>query len=481
MRIFILTAMLAGCSSTSEDAKVVAPEPQPASHADREAGDKEVVEDDASPPATPPMEALRGLPADPVTKPNVVVVIGCTVRRDQMTPYGGHIDATPFLAARAAEGTLFTDMLAAGPWTRVGSTALLTGVHPVNIGMVEPTNKRNDRVLPDQATTIAEHMHSNGYFTVGATANPNLNPEFGFGQGFDSYQELGEARWSGQGKLRGKQIAQGIGEILTNRPDKTAPVYARVMFIEAHAPRSAKPEEITPFSDGVPERVATYRATLRHFDDAVAYLVEVLAEQGLDASNTTFVVVSDHGEGMTYPSHHGHGHGNYFGSSTIQLPWIAWGAGVAKGHRIGGLASQVDLLPTLIGHVGIEGDLAVDGMDWSHLLQGEGHMTTRERAWADTWFRDVSRAAVFTVDRHCQWDFGSSQKQTRKGKFVPGCFDRINDPLSATRLDDDDLMQELKDWRQARTAQMTAVGNASDVTVTDEVKRQLEMLGYVDE
>jgi len=427
------------------------------------------------------MAAVQGEAADIIAQPNVVLIIGCTLRRDQLTPYGGHAEANPFLAERAAEGTLFTDTLAAGPWTRVGSTALLTGRHPASIGMVEPSNRNNHRVLASSITTLAEHMQRAGYFTVGATANPNLNPEFGFGQGFDSYQELGEAKWSGRRKLTGVELSDSLMQVLDDRPTPEPPLYLRVMFIDPHAPRHARPSEVVRFSEDVPDRVATYRATLRHFDDAVAYLVSQLAERGYDPTNTTFMVISDHGEGLTYPSHHGHGHGSYFGSSTIQLPWIAWGAGVARGHRVAGLSSQVDLLPTVVGHAGIEGDLAVDGHDWSSLLRGVGHTTTRERAWTDTWFRDVTRAAVFTQDRHCQLDFGSSRKQQKKGKFQDGCFDRTADPLSTTLIEDDQgLLDELRAWRQDRVKEMEAFGREDDAEISDEVKRQLEELGYVE-
>jgi NHS family xanthosine MFS transporter len=46
-------------------------------------------------------------------RPNVVMVIGCTVRRDQLTPYGGPAHTTPLLASLAAQGTRFTQFYVA--------------------------------------------------------------------------------------------------------------------------------------------------------------------------------------------------------------------------------------------------------------------------------------------------------------------------------------------------------------------------------
>ena len=58
----------------------------------------------------------------PSTLPNVVVMLGCTVRKDQMSPYGADSFITPRLDALAKSGTLFDDVIAAAPWTRAAST-----------------------------------------------------------------------------------------------------------------------------------------------------------------------------------------------------------------------------------------------------------------------------------------------------------------------------------------------------------------------
>ena len=82
-----------------------------------------------------------------------------------------------------------------------------------------------------------------------------------------------------------------------------------------------------------PERIAQYRYHLRQFDDALAHLHGRLDEAGFDQSNTVFVVIADHGEGMNYPGHHGFGHGQYHTSSTAHVPWLMAGPGVAAHHR----------------------------------------------------------------------------------------------------------------------------------------------------
>ena len=80
----------------------------------------------------PPPPVVRA--SDPLTgerpdarpdMPNVVLVIGCTVRRDQTSLYADVAGTTPFLEALAAEGVTFEDVIAAAPWTKAASSAIL--------------------------------------------------------------------------------------------------------------------------------------------------------------------------------------------------------------------------------------------------------------------------------------------------------------------------------------------------------------------
>lgn len=377
--------------------------------------------------------------AVPEELPNVVLVMGCTVRKDQLTPYGGHADATPFLAQIAKAGTIMDDTIAAAPWTRAASTAILTGKHPVNLGMVEPGAGRNNRRVPESVDMLAERMRDLGYYTLGATANPNLIAEYGFAQGHENYQGGLKVNWGKM--LEGKDIVRAMtDQVARKRADgDTRPFFMRMMLIEAHTPRHAPRKEFADYAvDGEPDRLSQYRAHLRRLDDALALLHKHLADQGLNGDNTVFVFIADHGEGLNFPRHHGYAHGQYMTSSTTNIAWLMSGAGVAKGHRVVGPTSQVDLLPTLMGVLGHPVDTAaegLDGTDLSSMVRGETNQSPNERVWSDTWFGGTSRAAVYTNRYQCQDDFGSTKRQNAKDLFTPGCYDRQADPLYETPID----------------------------------------------
>ncbi|MBW1881639.1 MAG: sulfatase, partial [Deltaproteobacteria bacterium] len=325
-------------------------------------------------------EVLRSRGPAATRHPNVVLVMPCTTRRDQFSVYGGPAGTTPFLDEVARNGVLFEDALAAAPWTMAGATAILTGQHAVSVGLVEPGPQISLRVLPNEVTTLAEHLQDRGYQTFGATANPNLEPVHGFDQGFDWYQgDLVGRLGSVTKRLAGRTVVDAVLEQLESRGDEGRPFYLQLMLIDTHAPLMPDRHEVRRWRErGVPEGVARYRKALHDLDEVLRHLDERLRALGHDESNTLLVVVGDHGEGLRWPPHHGSSHGRLLYPSQIDVPWLMRGPGVAVGHRVSGLASQVDVMPTVLATARIplrDGDLA--GRDWSTQVRGNADRTTR--------------------------------------------------------------------------------------------------------
>ena len=461
----VLGGLLAGAAAgwlvRSRDAEPVAPpEPPPAAAA-------------PAPREAPPVVAQDA--------PFVVLLIGCTMRWDQLTPYGGHRLATPTLQALADDGARFTHAISAAPWTRAASTALLTGHHPIEVGMIEPGPGANRRRLADEVTTLAEHFAGAGYATIGTTANPNLNEVFGFHQGFERYVEVTE-RWGkvGMVKVPGDEVVDGLLAAVDELPDDGRPRYLQAMLIDAHEPRTGSPRAVARMSDdGVPERVAMYRVNLRRFDKAVGRLLRGLEARGVD--DPLVMVVSDHGEGLVYPFHHGKGHGSFTYESAVRMPWLVRGPGVARGHAIDGMASQVDVLPTLLELAGVGADgYAGPGKSWAAAIQGRADRTDRAVSFVDTWFQEASRVAAYRTDVACHIDT-VDRDADRRLRPATACYDRASDPRADQPLPapDDALVRQATEWRAAQKARYEAYPHTADVAVRAELAEQLEALGYV--
>ena len=422
-------------------------------------------------------------------RPNVVLVIACTLRRDQLSPWGAPRAITPFLAALAESGTVFDDGVAAAPWTRPASTALLTGQFASAVGMVEPEiDVLNRRQLSERATTLAEHLHQAGYETVGITANPNLNRVFGFAQGFDAYREASE-RWSELGedeavKIPAHVIAEEALRLVDRRGRSEAPLFLQVLTLDTHHPIEGIPQRrIRRMSrDGVPPRVGAYRVELQRWDAGVQQLRDGLAARGYTAENTLFVVVSDHGEGLSWPPEHGSGHGNVLMPSTIEMPWVLHGWSVSAGHRVAGVASQVDVLPTLLGMLALDG-YEGPGRDWSAQVRGERARTDRDHAFTETYFQRASRAAIYGERTLCAHDFLDLAEQLGIPRRLPrtACFDRsepgVRTPLPAV---EEGMLNALLAWRAEQERAYAAWPDHASIQTADPVHEQLEALGYVE-
>jgi len=380
---------------------------------------------------------------------NVVFVVACAHRRDRWTPYGGDEMVTPFLDTFGAEGVIFDDVIAASSWSKPAVTALWTGQHAVDIDMVEPGRKPNSRTLKPEVETLAKRLVAGGYYTMIVNTSPSIaRPGAGLFRGFDRVRDAHPQGFQVKNRLRSLPAVEEALKMLDqrNEGEESRPFYLQLVLSESHKPVQVPPDEYTPFASS-DERIAPYLATVNRFDRAVAALDAGLEERGL-ADDTLFVVVADHGEGLGIPEAHGKAHGRGLYGSSVRVGWLMRGPSIPAGTTVSGLASGVDVMPTVLGLLDVEVPADLPGQDWSAQARGKKAATTRKVAYADTWFYGANRASAWTSTHQCQRDFGSIDV---KDQFQDGCFDRGSDPDFVTPMKKADLDEKLTAWRSART------------------------------
>jgi len=412
--------------------------------------------------------------------PNIVFILGCTLRKDQLSPYGGPEQTTPFLTEVRESGTLFSDVVAASSWTKESSTALFTGHSAATVGMTEPLRRHSKRVLPERLTTLAEHLSGRGYATYGVTANPHLNSTYGFDQGFDGYEDTASRGFALQNKIPGSEVVDKALSLLDSRPeDADSPFYLQLVLIDPHQPSKVPPKRLQRFQgEGITDRLAAYRANVRQVDDALRRLDDGLRRRGYTPDNTLFLLVADHGEGLNLPEHHRQQHGRVLYPSLISVPWLLRGPGVARGHTVDGLAAHVDVLPTVLDLAGVPFEPG-EGRSWATAVSGWKSRTARQRAFSETWYFGANRAALLSEDRACQRDWGSVGIPA--DSFTEGCFDRGLDPDWMHPIEDAALMKELAEWREHTQDAYARFGAAADADDPVGTREQLEALGYVED
>lgn len=407
----------------------------------------------------------RPIPEDlgpaPEGAPNVVVVFASTQRKDQWSVYGGPSQTTPYLAAQvAAHGVAMEDALAVAVSPHESAVALTTGRFPHALDAIESSPRRNGRPVPRRANTLAERFASKGWFAMGVSANHHFNRRMGQFQGFHWYRDSQPFSLMLERRIPAGQVVRFALRRVADRTEaeKARPLYLQLALVDSHKPFKVPPEEAKPFQDDS-HAVAPYRATLRRLDNAVQTLAQGLAEQGLTVDNTLFVVVADHGEGLAMPEHHRREHGYMLYPSSVQVPWVMWGGGLPAGRRVPGLASVIDVAPTVASLAGLEVPAEqVDGIDHSKAVRGASSATIRTEAYAATLFRGAHRASLWTASRQCQKDFGSVHDLPDE-VWTDGCFDRKGDPEFHTPVADDALTKRLV---QQHEALMAKVGDGTD-------------------
>ena len=116
---------------------------------------------------------------------NVVLITLDTVRADHLHCYGDNKIKTPTIDALASNGVLFEKAVAQTPLTGPSHASIFTGENP-NVHHVRDTG---GFALQPSSVTLATILHRSGWDTAGFISAAVLNRQFGFNQGFATYDD----------------------------------------------------------------------------------------------------------------------------------------------------------------------------------------------------------------------------------------------------------------------------------------------------
>ena len=278
---------------------------------------------------------------------SVILVTLDTTRADRIGAYGHEAAQTETIDALAASGRRFTRAYAPVPLTIPSHATLMTGLHPHNHGV----RSNSTDVLGDEYQTLAELLRDEGYQTWASVAAFVTQSSWGFGQGFDAYaQEINvEAEDRHNNAWRRERPAEdviddAIGFLKQKQDD--SPYFLWVHLFDAHEPLQP-PEQYR--TDGVD----LYDAEIAYMDDQLARLKEAVGDDSV-----IWAITADHGESL---GEHGEPtHGLFVYNSTQHVPLILSGPNIpveVQDQPVG----LVDVLPTLLNHLGVQVPEGLDG------------------------------------------------------------------------------------------------------------------------
>ena len=338
---------------------------------------------------------------------NVLLISVDTLRADHLSCYGYKRATSPQIDQVAREGVLFENAVAASNWTVPSHISLLTSLYPSVHGVDTP-----DKRLGEAVPTLAQVLAKQGYTTAGFVTGPNLNHRFGFQRGFQLYDDFTATLMCETNLFEAHDLnSAGVfgfpsDHVITNlarlwlkqhgqekfflflhywdcHSDYVPPAPYDRLFDPGYKGKenghnvSQRQREI---ETGITPRdlahlIALYDGEIGHTDDQVGEVLQLLRKMGL-AEKTLLIIVSDHGEGFLE-----HGmilHGNSLFEELIHVPLILRLPGVIPaGRRIQDNVSQVDVMPTVLGLLGIAGPGGLQGIDLSSACRGAGGLPDR--------------------------------------------------------------------------------------------------------
>ena len=167
---------------------------------------------------------------------------------------------------------------------------------------------------------------------------------------------------------------------------------------------------------------AIYYGMVSILDDGVARVVAALESRGL-RDDTVVVFVSDHGD---YLGDHGYYGKGLAYDGVLRTPMIFAGPGIRAGRVVPGIASTLDLAPTLLDLAGAEEPEGVQGSSMRELLAGSRE-AVRSVALVenDDDFIPARMRTVVTAGWKLTYYLDSGE-----GELI----DRANDPMEMTNL-----------------------------------------------
>ncbi len=282
-------------------------------------------------------------------KPDVILITLDTTRRDHIGCYGRTPSVTPAIDRLCARALRFDNALAVAPVTLPAHASMMTGRYPPAHGA---RYNGETRLLPE-ASTLAELLKLHGYATSAFVSSFVLDHRFGLDQGFDRYDDRVDQATSPFAATGNERSAIGTVDaaLAVWAARQTAqPQFFWVHLFDAHTPYAP----VTGREAGDAER---YAEEIRRVDHEVGRLLDTVSANGREP---LIVLLADHGESLG--EHGERTHGLFVYDATVRIPWMIAGPGVAAGVDPT-LASQIDLLPTVLGLLGLPAPEDIDGRD----------------------------------------------------------------------------------------------------------------------
>jgi len=394
---------------------------------------------------------------------NVVLITLDTVRADHLRCYGDTKIKTPVIDGLARDGVLFERAVAQTPLTDPSHASIFTGENP-NVHHVRDTG---GFALQPSSVTLATTLQRSGWDTAGFISAAVLSRQFGFNQGFATYDDkIPEVVDKNTGELTAARPANVTVDhaIQWLNQQSGKPFFVWLHLYDAHQPYNPPPKFRRQYP-GDP-----YDAEIAFEDYELGRFLDVVHKKS-PAGKTLILLLSDHGEGL---GQHGEdGHGIFLYDSTVRIAWIMDGPGVPAGVRVQQQAREIDALPTVLRLLGGKASSAIQGTSMVPAFSGKPVPTTY--SYEETLYPKINMGWAELRGIHtAHWMYIRAPK--------PELYDLDKDPDELNNV----IANQPKEFREleAQLKVLSRLGSTNTETVVTQPMDQktidqLRSLGYI--
>lgn len=381
---------------------------------------------------------------------NLLLVTIDTLRADRLGCYGYSKVETPNLDRVARNGVLFENAIAQAPLTAPSHASMMTGLYPT----VHQVRDTGGFVLSAAHPTIAALLRREGWDTAAFVGSSVLKKRFGFGQGFDVYDDrMGDNRERPAGEVVDRAVAW-----LGTQSGK--PFFLWIHVYDPHLPYTPP----SPFREKYAGRL--YDGEVAYTDQQLGRLFDAVHRKSPD---TLIVVLADHGE--AFSEHGEYAHGVFLYDTTLHIPFLIAGPGVPAGTRVKSQVRTIDLLPTLLELVRVGAPQGIQGVSLAPAFAGKEFPAGA--SYVETLFPKINMGwAELRAVRTGRWKYISAPK--------PELYDLAEDPAETRNV----IGSHPAEARAFQAKLKILAGNAGNEKVRTgagdpKTMVQLQSLGYL--
>ncbi len=283
----------------------------------------------------------------PAKLPNILLITTDALSYDHTTPGGYKHNVTPTLDKFAAQSTAFTRAYAVAPTTYMSMPMTQTGYWYPQIKITSGANNGGYPFgLSVDNETLATRLKALGYRTVFVPGQRYFGKENwpGLATGFDEVDMKGTTKFAHAAIPATNRVLAHLQE------DSDKPVFIWVHYFDHHEPYfMPSGGKQFPVEEGpLGEKISKYNSEVERTDREWGRLFEYVEDQPVE--DTIVIFTSDHGEAFD-EKHLLKAHSHCIRASETHVPLYIQ-TPFQRGVKIDGLASHLDLVPTILNLLG---------------------------------------------------------------------------------------------------------------------------------